>query len=235
MTKKYRAVFFDFDGTLHIPTPSPIDAFIAFAGRLGIDINPHMTQLLRIWAHHYWSQHEQIHRDMDRMGEDFWIHYSQLLLKAVRATDNLETNAYTVRDWFRSDYAPVVSLAPTAHETLTTLKERGYILGLISNRTNPLQNAVAEIGLEGMFVYLLAAGEIECWKPNPEIFFYALTHFDGLKPEECVYVGDNYYADGHGAAAAGLRPVMYDPDDLYLHQPYDRIQNMDDLLPLLGE
>lgn len=235
MTKKYRAVFFDFDGTLHIPSPSPIDAFIEYAGRLNIEINPHRQYVLHIWAHHYWSQHEQIHRDMDQMGDDFWIHYSQLLLKAVKAESNLGNNARTIRNWFQTDYRPIVSLAPAAYETLQTLKERGYILGLISNRTNPLTDAVREIGLEGLFVYTLAAGEIECWKPNPEIFNYALSHFSDLLPEACLYVGDNYYADGHGAAAAGLRPVLYDPDNLYSRQPYARIRSIAELLPLLGE
>jgi FMN phosphatase YigB (HAD superfamily) len=32
---------------------------------------------------------------------------------------------------------------------------------------------------------------------------------------ECLYVGDNYFADGIGASKAGMTPIIFDPEGLY--------------------
>ena len=229
-----KAVLFDLDGTLYITNPSAIEGFIEVARSMNITVPEAVAHRLKLWAHHYWSQHEQIRRDMLSMGDDFWIAYSKLLLKAVGATQNLEKNARHVRDWFNREYAPHVSLPQGARETLLALKEKNYILGLVSNRTQPLGKAVSELGLDGIFDFMLAAGEVGCWKPNPAIFNHALAPFRQLTPQQCWYVGDNYYADGHGAAAAGLRPVIFDPDELYSEETYPRIRHIHELLNLVS-
>jgi putative hydrolase of the HAD superfamily len=85
-----------------------------------------------------------------------------------------------------------------------------------------------------VFDLALAAGDIGYWKPDPQIFWHALSHFRHLRAEECMYVGDNYFADGRGAEAAGLVPVLYDPEDLYEQSPYQRIRHMRELLTILA-
>lgn len=235
MSETYKAVFFDLDGTLYITTPSATDAFIQFARTLDIAIDAATEQKVKLWAHHYWSQHEQIRRDMEQLDRNgFWSYYSHLLLRAVGATDNLAENSDILRDYFFNDYAPQVGLPPTGRETLLALKAHGFTLGLISNRSNPLQEAVSRLGLDGIFDVVLSAGEIGHWKPNPAIFHHVLADFADLAPAECVYVGDNYYADGHGAAAAGLVPVLYDPEHLYRDPAYKCIAQMDELLAFLN-
>ncbi|NJN55398.1 MAG: hypothetical protein HC804_11955 [Anaerolineae bacterium] len=47
-------------------------------------------------------------------------------------------------------------------------------------------------------------------------------------------MGDNYFADGRGAEAAGMMPIIYDPEALYVHSAYPRIQHMSELLTLLA-
>jgi len=59
-----------------------------------------------------------------------------------------------------------------------------------------------------------AAGEIGAWKPHPEIFYYALG-LANAKPQEAVYVGDNYYADVKGAFNANIQPVLIDPGNVF--------------------
>ncbi len=50
------------------------------------------------------------------------------------------------------------------------------------------------------FEFWLYAGELERWKPNPEMFTIALQQLD-LPAQAVAYVGDNYYADVIGARA----------------------------------
>ncbi len=234
MTNKYKAVFFDLDGTIRIPNPSPTDAFVQFARSLNISITPVAEKRVKLWAHHYWGQDQRVKQDMERFDlDEFWINYSRQLLEKVNVTENIGCQAQLVREWFGNEYAPHVTLAETCYDTLLELKNRGYILGLISNRSNPLDDVVAELGLGDIFDMTLAAGEIGYWKPNPHIFSHALSHFQNLTPPQCLYIGDNYYADGYGAAAAGMVPVIFDPDNLYDTFSFLRIARHDELLQWL--
>lgn len=234
MKRLHKAVFFDLDGTLRITTPTPTAAFVWFARSLGITITPVAEQRVKVWAHHYWGQDELVKEDMARFTTDeFWLNYSKALLEVVEATHNLTERATQVREWFNTGYTPHVELAERSYEVLFSLKQSGYWLGLVSNRSDPLDNVVAELGLTGLFDVMLAAGEIGFWKPNPTIFHQALTRLEGVQASECIYVGDNYYADGYGAEQAGLLPVIFDPENLYPQCSYRRIHHMQELLPML--
>ncbi|WP_420641760.1 HAD family hydrolase [Candidatus Leptofilum sp.] len=215
-TQQYKAIFFDLDGTLRIPTPSPTDAFIQFARSQKIEIGTTAVRRVKIWAHRYWSQDKLLSQEMNRLGEDnFWINYSRQLLETVDATDNLDKNAKLVREYFGSAYAPEVSLSAGAVELFATLKEAGLTLGVVSNRTHRFDDVLEQLEITDWFDMTLAAGEIGCWKPNTAIFHHARSYFADLAADECVYVGDNYFADGLGASRAGMLPIIYDPDGLY--------------------
>lgn len=230
MTKQYKAVFFDLDGTLRITTPSPTAAFVSFARSLNIEISPVAEHRVKVWAHHYWGQDELVKEDMARFTtEEFWLNYSKLLLETVEVQHDVQERAKAVRDWFNNEYTPHVMLAEGSYETLTWLRQEGYLVGLISNRTGPLDSAVSELGLDGLFDLTLAAGEVGYWKPNPAIFAHALNQIEGLSSQDCFYVGDNYYADGYGSELAGMIPIIFDPDDIYPTCTYRRIRHMNEL------
>lgn len=234
MTTRFKAIFFDLDGTLRLPSPSPTDAFIQFARSQQIHIDERSARRVKIWAHQYWSQDVLVSEEMARLGEDaFWINYSRQLLETVQATNDLQTQARLVREYFGSDYVPEVQLAPGTGELLAQLKAAGYILGVISNRSQPFTNVLAELGIADCFDLTLAAGEIGCWKPNPAIFDHARRCFTELTAAECVYVGDNYFADGLGAQNAGMTPIIFDPDALYGDEAFACVTVLSDLTTLL--
>ncbi|MEZ4591223.1 MAG: HAD family hydrolase [Chloroflexota bacterium] len=216
MTQQYKAIFFDLDGTLRIPSPDPTDAFIQFARAQHIDIDEPAARHVKIWAHRYWGQDKLVLDEMNRLGEEgFWLNYSRLLLENVGATNNVETQARQVREYFGSGYAPDVTLATGATDLFAALKAAGYHLGVVSNRSQPFHTVLEQLEIADWFDMTLAAGEIGCWKPNTGIFHHARSFFANLPAEACVYVGDNYFADGLGARRAGMLPIIYDPDGLY--------------------
>ena len=112
------------------------------------------------------------------------------------------------------------------------LKEAGYFLAVISNRDNPFHETLELHGLSEFFHFSLAGGEVDAFKPEPEIFVHALKRAN-LTAQEAIYVGDNYYADVIGARRAGLRPVLYDPNGLFPDADCDRIKSFDELIPLI--
>jgi HAD superfamily hydrolase (TIGR01549 family) len=234
MTTHFKAVFFDLDGTLRIPSPSPTEAFIQFARSQQIDINEEAARRVKIWAHRFWGQDDLLKNEWDRLGEEaFWINYSRRLLETVQATNNLQAQAQQVRDYFGTAYAPQVELAAGAGELLADLKASGYILGVISNRSQPFHDVLSQLGISDWFDMTLAAGEIGVWKPNPAIFDHARSYFTMLEASECLYIGDNYYADGVGANDAGMTPVIYDPEWLYDELPFMRVDELGQITAIL--
>ncbi len=228
-----QAFFFDLDGTLRIPTPSPVDAFIQIAGSLGITISAEKARDVKLWAFQFWAQDKRIKEEMDRLGmNQFWVYYSGLLLDAVDPAENSLDRAKYISTWFQTKYEPHVQLEPTCLKTLHYLKNKGYFLALVSNRESPLHDAVQRLGLADIFDLTLAAGEIGIWKPNPTIFLHALSYFPQLSPHQCAYIGDNYYADSVGAEAAGFLPITFDPESIYDSIDSITIQQLEELIPL---
>ena len=125
-------------------------------------------------------------------------------------------------------YSPVDTLAQDAEKILAKLQQEGFRLGVISNRSNPFDEQLEELGIGTFFEYSLAAGTIDAWKPNPLIFQYALTKMN-VKPEQAVYVGDNYFADVVGARNAGLKPILIDPVNLFPEANCTVIESISDL------
>lgn len=87
--------------------------------------------------------------------------------------------------------------------TLTTLKQRGYILGVVTNRDygGPLfREDLQAMGLLDYFEYehMAISADLGIRKPHPDIFRHALDRLNVL-PEEAAMVGDNLTADIAGA------------------------------------
>jgi putative hydrolase of the HAD superfamily len=92
-------------------------------------------------------------------------------------------------------------------EALAGLRRRGYRLGIITNWDPSARRLLAEHGLDGFFEQVVVSSEVGCEKPDSRIFDLA-AEAAGVRPAECLYVGDNYYVDTVGARAAGMESVV---------------------------
>lgn len=101
-----------------------------------------------------------------------------------------------------------------AAQTLATLKARGLGVGLISNtgRTpgSVLRTILVELGLATSIDVMVFSNEHGHCKPQPSIFEELRRGLD-VRYDEMVFVGDNLYADVHGAQRCGMRAVHFDP------------------------
>lgn len=82
-------------------------------------------------------------------------------------------------------------------------------LGLISNGPSEHQwNKVKQLGvLEWMErEHIFISGDLNMAKPDASIFLYVSNYFK-VKPEQCLYIGDNYYNDVVGAKSAGWKMI----------------------------
>lgn len=233
-----RAILFDLDGTLRHSCPSSIHAFFDYAVTLGLEDSPACRQQAARWVHRYWARSEEMLADVElyrSRDEEFWAYYSrkQLLAYGCRP-EQAEALAPQVHRYMREEYSPQDWVPPDVPQTLGLLRQAGFTLGLLSNRTDPCGEYLCELGLDGFFDLALVAGELSYWKPHPQIFHLTLERLD-LQPEQVVYVGDNYYADVLGSRSAGLRPVLIDPEGLFPEAGCPVIHTLSDLPQALSQ
>ena len=92
-------------------------------------------------------------------------------------------------------------------EALADLRRRGYRLGVITNWDSSARGILAAHGFDGCFEQVVVSCEVGCEKPDRRIFDLA-AGAAGVRPAECLYVGDNYYVDAVGARGAGMESVI---------------------------
>jgi HAD superfamily hydrolase (TIGR01662 family) len=122
-----------------------------------------------------------------------------------QVTDRELTDA---ADRLFQSYLDDVTLKPHTAETLSSLAEAGYRLGILSNIAHaPFITWVLEAHrLRHHFGHITASSDFGLRKPRQEIFAHALASM-GLAPAETVYVGNDYVKDIIGAKLAGLRAI----------------------------
>lgn len=90
---------------------------------------------------------------------------------------------------------------------LKGLKKDGYKVALITNGRHELQYSKLTLtGLRYIFDEIIVSGDVGVEKPDKEIFLIMCEKL-GVKPNECVYVGDNPFNDIGGAKNAGMRTL----------------------------
>jgi putative hydrolase of the HAD superfamily len=92
-------------------------------------------------------------------------------------------------------------------ETLKALRSAGFPLGLVSNADAMEVAAWAASPLAGMFdaeVFSCVAGYV---KPEPAIFLECVNKL-GVRPEDCVFVGDGGADELLGARSLGMKTVF---------------------------
>lgn len=99
-------------------------------------------------------------------------------------------------------------------EILTWFRDRGYRLGIISNAEGQIRRLIEHAGIESSFETILDSKEVGFQKPDGRIFKKALEDLN-VEPSEAVHVGDIFEADVVGARAAGITPILIDPEGRY--------------------
>ena len=103
---------------------------------------------------------------------------------------------------------------PDVRPTLVALRERGLVIGAVSNWVWQLPELLHSLELVSHFDFIAASARIGYEKPAPEIFRWALEQA-GVGPAEALHVGDHLDADVKGATAAGIAAVLIDRHDRF--------------------
>jgi putative hydrolase of the HAD superfamily len=216
----FSGIFFDFDGTLRHNHPPALEVFYRIAADLGVVTDPGLQRTGERWVNEYWADSSELKEDIDRFGAwrengEFWTNHARRHLLILGVPENeADTLASEITLRMRSEYEPVDCMEDDVLPTFDFLRQAGRKVAIVSNRSEPFQERVDDLGLSRHVDLILAAGEVGWYKPDPRILQHAAGELD-QDPAGVMYVGDNFHADVLGASAAGMTPVLYDPRDLY--------------------
>ena len=232
-----KAILFDLDGTLRHSVPHGGKIFNDHAISLGLHITEEDRRRAAVWEHYYFARSPEILSDEVKFKDDeaeFWSSFAHRRLAALGCPPPLIPElGPDLATHMQANYKPTDWIPKETHSVLPTLKEAGYTVGLVSNRRKPYQDELQGFGLAEYFDFSLAAGDVNSWKPDSGIFKHALKKAKS-KPEQTIYVGDNYFADVIGARRAGLQPVLYDPMGLFFEPGCPVITSFEDLTDILN-
>lgn len=195
-----KAIFFDFDDTL--------DARDA-AFRVG----------LSAFLRYYYPSLDE--KELSSRQEEMFVyqrgHYGQIIRYRDMMTHFLEkwppeipTDVPTAMKRMVGVFAAAGQPHPDVVDTLTALRQRGYLIGILTNGTARTQSLkIDHSGLRCYADLVVLAGEEGVQKPDPRIFRLAAARL-GVPPTACVFVGDHPLNDLEGARSAGFIPLRKD-------------------------
>lgn len=217
-TNGIECIFFDLDGTLRHSRPTFNQALIEFCRQAGLPVAEESRRQALRWLHRYWAQSSELLADLETFNEHrdlFWTNHARLHLIASGCPSNQADNLATALfNYMENSYHPEDWVPDEVPECLGKLLERGFRLAVVSNRSQSYLEQLESLGLHTYFEFTLAAGEVNSWKPDSQIFLHALKQM-GAEPSQALYVGDNYYADVIGARSAGLEALLLDPEQIF--------------------
>jgi putative hydrolase of the HAD superfamily len=230
----YKAVFFDLYFTLigYDPPQEVIESRIL--RELGVEVEPEKLR------HPLFLANEFIYDEMARfpMNKRTQNERTTLLLRFHELVFEKAGVSYTPQLIMRvlakgQQSKSRLVLYPDVLPVLGGLKQRGLVLGLISNVEGDILPTLDELQVRPLLDVVVTSRETGFNKPRPEIFFKALEKGD-VTPQDTLYVGDQISVDIVGAKNAGIDAVLLDRSGFNRDgKDYRRIRDLTQLEPLL--
>jgi putative hydrolase of the HAD superfamily len=117
-------------------------------------------------------------------------------------------------------------------QTLASLKQKGYLLGIITDTANPIHvklNWFERGGFGHVWDAIISSNEIGLRKPHPDIYRAALRQL-GVTGEQVVFVGHKT-SELDGAKVLGMKTIAFNYDQAARADRY--IDNFADLLDII--
>ncbi len=107
---------------------------------------------------------------------------------------------------------------PETVEVLEYFRGKGYKMGVISDSTPSLEMTLEACGLHRYFTSFTASSLVGAEKPDPAIFRAALEA-QGVTAEESIYV-DDYPPEAEGARKLGFASFLLDRQGIHPEDPF---------------
>lgn len=183
---KYRAVLFDFDGTLAPSLPLWLKAYHFALAQYGIAITD--EEVLR----------RCFFRDWAEVAADFGVCTAQEFQRQVDAG-------------LKQSFAEA-ELFPLVRELIEHCRAHGLQTALVtSSPRNIVVGVIKRLGLGELFDFVICGDDVKNYKPHPEAVLTTLQALERL-PVEAIMIGDSH-VDILAGKAAGTRTALFLPED----------------------
>ena len=205
--KKYKAIFFDRDGTLtyfneekEIWRNQKISEWSGKPFELSYE---KMMQLFNFAS----KGKNPWYKTVDDEKEFFKRYYRYLLIgEVIKEEVNDRAELLFNELWCNGDRL----LFPETVEVLEYFKRHGYKMGVISDTSPSLEYTLRQLGIAEYFTSFTASSLVGAGKPSP-IIFNAALYAQGVSAEESIYV-DDYKPEADGARKLGFTSFWIDRD-----------------------
>ena len=212
-----KAILFDFDGTL----ANTIDLIIATFEHTC------QTVLGSVPAR-------------EKIVNTFGLPLPEAMLKLSGRADLVEEMRNVYREYNDNHHDDMIQPIDGVTETLAALKARGVKIAVVtSKKPRMLHRGIACLGLSGYIDAIIALGDTKESKPHADPMLAACAKL-GVKPEECLCVGDSPFdlqsGRNAGAKTVAVRYTAFAWEKILAEgKPDYVIERPEDLLELVGE
>ncbi|MCC3355996.1 pyrophosphatase PpaX [Bacillus sp. REN16] len=152
--------------------------------------------------------------------------------------DRAEEMIAEYRKFNHDKHDELVTEFPGVFDTIKTLKEKGYKIGIVTTKIrNTVNMGLKLTKLDQFFDVVVTLDEVKKPKPDAEPVLLALKLL-GSTPEEAIMVGDNYQdivaGQNAGTKTAGVAWSHKGKDFLLEYKPDFMLENMSDLLNIVS-
>jgi len=210
-----KAVLFDFYNTLASYYPPREDVYINACRELSINVEAKaLYSSLATADIFYRNENSRSPIDKKSLEEqiNFYIEYITRIISGVGAEVGRDAALQILAKI--KEYKWEFKVYDDALPTLKAFKKRGLIQGLISNVAQDMEDTYTKLGLQPYLNFKVTSAEVGYDKPRPEIFLAALKKA-AVKPDEALYVGDQYQIDIIGARGVGIEALLIDRNDYF--------------------
>jgi putative hydrolase of the HAD superfamily len=230
-----KAVFFDAAGTLIKPARSVGESYAAIAAKHGKEVSStKITERFRTCfdAAPRLAFPDATEDTVAALERDWWKSLVAQVFEPWSPFVRFEEYFAELFAYFASPNA--WTLYPEVLETLTSLKERGLILDVISNFDSRLVRILDGLDAGEQFENIFVSSRVGYAKPDRRIFNAALS-YHGLAPAQALHVGDSEINDLRGANQAGLKGILVERRKTSAAPAPDRIESLRSILDLLDD
>jgi putative hydrolase of the HAD superfamily len=121
---------------------------------------------------------------------------------------------------FRGALRDGIRLRSDAVRTLWTLRRVGLRTGLVSDCTYDLPVLLPDLPVAALLDTTVYSVHLGVTKPHPALFLTA-CHRLGVRPQQCLYIGDGGGRELSGARSAGMTAIRLAAPDLAGHLVFD--------------
>jgi HAD superfamily hydrolase (TIGR01549 family) len=196
---KFKAIFFDWDGTLLDSVPAAFKIYQIIMRKY-----KNATLSFALYRDTFKADYHKYY-EMNGISRDKWEEVDSYWLKLF---EEMEED---------------IPLFLGVKEFLSGLHGDGFKVGLISNGSGGrIRRELKEHNIEGFFDVVISEDEVYDFKPSPEGIHQALKILK-LSPKECVYVGD-MIEDIEAGKKAGVKTIavlsgVHSPEKLEKEKP----------------